>query len=91
MIAKQVRIAGRVQGVGYRDWMVRRANRLGLFGWVRNRSDGTVEAFVQGDVVVVEELLRHCRRGPPGAAVTLIHEDLTEPTEDLGFRRLPTL
>ena len=91
MIAKQVRIAGLVQGVGYRDWMVRQANRLGVFGWVRNRADGTVEAFVQGDAVVVEELLRHSRRGPPGAAVTLIHEDLVEPTEDVGFRRLPTL
>lgn len=91
MTAKQLRIAGLVQGVGYRDWMVRQANRLGVVGWVRNRGDGTIEAFVQGDVATVEELLRACRRGPPGASVSLIHEDFAEPIEELGFRRLPTL
>lgn len=90
MNAKRLRIAGHVQGVGYRDWMVRKANQLGVAGWVRNRRDGTVEAFVQGETAIVEELLRACRLGPPGASVSLIHEDLTEPTEDAGFRRLPT-
>lgn len=75
MRAKRLRIAGMVQGVGYRDWMVREARRLGVAGWVRNRGDGSVEAFVQGDVAAVEELLRSCRRGPPGASVSLIHED----------------
>jgi len=88
--AKQLRIAGLVQGVGYRDWMVRQATRLGVSGWVRNRRDGSVEAFVQGDVAAVEELLRNCRRGPAGASVSLIHEDLAEPVEEPGFRRLPT-
>ncbi len=91
MTAKRLQIAGLVQGVGYRDWMVRQATRLGVFGWVRNRGDGTVEAFVQGDVAAVEELLRACRRGPAGAAVSLIHEDLAEPTEELGFHSLPTM
>lgn len=91
MTAKTLRIAGLVQGVGYRDWMVRQANRLGVSGWVRNRRDGSVEAFVQGDVAAVEELLRHCRRGPAAASVSLIHEDLADPVEEPGFRRLPTL
>ena len=51
-------ISGRVQGVGFRDWMVREAGRLGVSGWVRNRRDGTVEALVDGDTASVEELLR---------------------------------
>jgi len=50
MIAKRVVIAGRVQGVGYRDWMVARAREIGLSGWVRNLPDGSVEALVAGDL-----------------------------------------
>lgn len=85
MIAKRLRIEGRVQGVGYRAWMVRNATRLGLAGWVRNHAGGWVEALVEGETAAVEELLRACRRGPPGASVSLIHEDLAEPEETLGF------
>ncbi len=91
MSTKRLRIGGLVQGVGYRDWMVRQANQLGVTGWVRNRGDGTVEAHVDGDTAAVEELLRACRRGPPGASVSLIHEDLVDPEEEPGFRKLPTL
>lgn len=85
MTAKQLRIHGIVQGVGYRAWMVRTATRLLVAGWVRNRGNGTVEALVEGETAAVEELLRACRRGPPGASVTLIHEDLVEPEELVGF------
>ena len=49
MIARRLVIHGRVQGVGYRYAMVDAAERCGVAGWVRNRRDGTVEAFVQGD------------------------------------------
>ena len=91
MSAKRLRIHGRVQGVGYRHWMVSTATRLGVTGWVRNRGDGTVEAQVEGDTAAVEELLRACRRGPVGAAVSLIHEDLVEPEGVLGFEAKGTL
>jgi acylphosphatase len=91
MTAKLLRIAGIVQGVGYRAWMVHRAEHLGVSGWVRNRGDGTVEALVHGDTAAVEELLRNCRIGPPAASVTLIHEELAEPEPEPGFRALPTL
>ncbi len=91
MIAKRLRIEGLVQGVGYRTWMVRKAETLGVAGWVRNRRDGSVEALVYGDTASVEELLRHCRVGPVAASVSLIHEDLAEPEEEPRFRALPTL
>ena len=91
MTARRLVISGRVQGVGYRDWMVSRARRLGLSGWVRNLGEGTVEALVDGDEPAVEELLRQCRRGPPLAHVTDIVEQLAEPPEETGFRRRPSV
>ncbi len=91
MSTRQVIIAGRVHNVGYRDWMVATARALGVSGWVRNRRDGTVEAMVDGETSAVEEFLRACRRGPRGAEVTEITENLAEPLDEPGFRRLPTL
>lgn len=89
MIAKRVVITGRVHGVGYRDWMERRARALGIHGWVRNRADGSVEALVAGDADAVEELLRLCRRGPRLAEVSSIVDELTEPPDQPGFVRAP--
>ncbi len=91
MSAKRLRIHGHVQGVGYRQWMVHAATTLGVAGWVRNEADGSVAAFAEGDTAAVEELLRACRRGPPGASVVLIHEDLTEPEGRVDFIAKPTL
>lgn len=68
----QVRIEGRVQGVGYRAWTYRMARELGLRGWVRNRADGSVEALFQGPPDKVEHMLRACEVGPPGAAVVRV-------------------
>lgn len=67
-----VRIEGRVQGVGYRAWVVRAANGLGLTGWVRNRDDGSVEAVFQGPPDVVQDMLRRCEIGPPAADVSRV-------------------
>jgi len=86
MAAKRLIIAGRVQGVGYRQWLTARAEAAGLSGWVRNRSDGTVEALLAGETAAVEELVRQCRRGPRLAVVSSI-----EPPAEPGFRSLPTL
>lgn len=91
MISKRLVIHGVVQGVGFRHWMTRMAAPLMVAGWVRNRGDGTVEALVMGEAAEVEELLRACRRGPPGASVTLIHEDLVEPEEMEGFEARASL
>jgi acylphosphatase len=91
MTARRVVIAGRVQGVGYRDWMVAAAGRLGVSGWVRNRRDGTIEALVDGEMSAVEELLHACRRGPRAAEVASITEELADPPDEPGFVRRPTV
>jgi len=85
MSTKRLVIAGRVQGVGFRDWMTEQAAALGLDGWVRNRTDGTVEALIAGETDAVEELARLCRRGPALAKVVSITEDLAEPPDEPGF------
>ncbi len=85
MNAKRLVIAGRVQGVGFRAWIVEKARELGVDGWVRNRGDGAVEVLIAGDVAAVEELSRACRRGPRFAEVVRIDEELAEPPEEPGF------
>ncbi len=60
-----VTITGRVQGVWFRDWTKRQAVRLGLFGWVRNRSDNSVEALFHGESGAIEQMIEKCRSGSP--------------------------
>ena len=62
-------IHGRVQGVFYRDSMRLEAQRLGVSGWVKNRSDGSVEAAVHGDPAAVDAIVRWAHRGPELAHV----------------------
>jgi len=84
-------ISGRVQGVGYRDWTMTTARRLGLAGWVRNRTDGSVEALIVGDDKAVGEMIDACRRGPIAARVDNVD---VEPVDldvlPQGFTQLPT-
>ena len=72
MIASRLVIRGRVQGVGYRYAMADTAQALGVTGWVRNRRDGTVEAFVQGEAAAIDAILAWCSQGPPSARVSAI-------------------
>jgi acylphosphatase len=62
-------IYGRVQGVFFRHSMCREAQRLAVAGWVRNRSDGTVEAVVHGESADVDIIVRWAKRGPELAQV----------------------
>jgi len=82
----RVLIRGRVQRVGYRAWTEYTALEIGLEGWVRNRSDGAVEALFAGPADDVAAMLEACRQGPPGARVESIDEH--EATKgDLALRR----
>jgi len=85
-------ITGRVQGVGYREWMIHRATALGLRGWVRNRRDRRVEAVACGPQEMLDVLVDACRRGPPSARVDTV--EVAPSTEAIaagaGFAQRPT-
>ena len=66
-VRAHVYVSGRVQGVFFRSETEDLAQRLDVKGWVRNLSDGRVEALFEGEKERVEEAIEFCRRGPPGA------------------------
>ncbi|WP_206367554.1 acylphosphatase [Sphingomonas sp. HDW15A] len=67
--ARRIRVTGRVQGVFFRAWTREQAKRLGVFGWVRNCADGSVEAHVEGEQAAVEEMIAAMKHGPGAARV----------------------
>ena len=69
MIALHISIFGRVQTVGFRNWIKESAEKKRLSGWVRNASDGSVEVFIQGEDETVNDLLGLCWEGPDLADV----------------------
>ena len=73
-IVRRVIMHGRVQGVGFRDWARHVAHSRGIEGWVRNRSDGSVEAVLAGSRHAIDAMIVVCRKGPPSAAVDAIAE-----------------
>jgi acylphosphatase len=87
----RLRIEGFVQAVGYRNFAIEEAKKLGLDGWIRNRSDGTVEAIVSGGTKAVELFVQACMRGPTGSRVANIEMGPAEPPAEKGFRRRPSL
>ncbi len=89
-MAKRLTITGLVQGVYYRASFEQQAVALGLRGWVRNRSDDSVEALVDGDAAAVDAIIAWSRQGPPAARVAnVIIEDAAASGE--AFTILPTL
>jgi len=85
-----VTIQGRVQGVWYRGWTVDQAQALGLSGWVRNLSNGDVEAVFSGDEQAVEKMLNHCWQGPKLARVDAVKATDTESINERKFTQKPT-
>lgn len=89
--AARLTITGRVQGVFYRASCVQQAQALGLLGWVRNRRNGDVEAWVQGPDPAVASIIRWCHQGPPAAEVTGVVVEPAAPDPALqGFHQTPT-
>jgi acylphosphatase len=90
MITKHLVISGRVQGVGYRNYLAYKAQQFHITGWVRNRSNGSVEAVIQGTPENVAALILRAHRGPPKSMVTSVEVNdtagnftafITRPTE----------
>ena len=90
MIARRLRIHGRVQGVFFRNWTVAEAEALGVRGWVRNRRDGSVEALAFGEREAVEALIARCREGPPAARVERVEVEDADGEAPEGFSKAPT-
>ncbi len=87
----RVVIAGRVQGVWYRKWTVGEATRRGLSGWVRNLSDGRVEAVFSGVDEGVKAMVAACHDGPPAAEVRTVTIEPWIETLPTGFHQRPTV
>ena len=85
MIRRRVVVAGRVQGVFFRDSCQRLATQQGVSGWIANRDDGTVEAAFEGDPAAVQALVDWCRNGPPSARVSSIEVFDEEPQNERDF------
>ena len=93
-MTRQIRVRGRVQGVGFRDALRAEALRLGVAGWVRNRTDGSIEALLRGSDDAVKRLIEWSRRGPPAARVERLESDAPAdalPESCAGFDIRPSL
>ena len=75
-IHKNIRITGKVQGVGFRYHAMHAASNIGVTGFVRNLSEGAVYIEAEGSLSSVEAFIAWCRQGPPRARVD--HLDITE-------------
>jgi acylphosphatase len=73
-----IRVYGEVQGVGFRSWTARRAQRAGLSGYVRNEPDGSVLIVVEGEEESIARLIEECRKGPPLARVERVDVEWQE-------------
>lgn len=84
-------VRGLVQGVGFRHALCTEARQAGLTGWVRNRHDGSVEAFLQGPPAAVADVVDWAHRGPPAARVDAVDIALAGADPMLaGFEQWPT-
>lgn len=80
----EIRVEGRVQGVGFRHFTVQRARRLGVDGWVRNERDGSVRVVAEGSRESLEQLLEVVNTGPSTAHVERAEPEWSRASEDLG-------
>ncbi len=86
----RILVEGRVQGVWYRGWTVEQANAHDLDGWVRNLTDGRVEAVLHGPADRVDRMIQACRAGPPAANVTAVTVEPWSDHPGHGFHQRPS-
>jgi acylphosphatase len=86
--AKTFRVRGRVQGVGFRWFVESAARQIGIAGWVRNRSDGSVEVLAQGSREQLFALRAKLHEGPRAARVDEVEEFEAQPQEDMKTFRI---
>jgi len=85
-IAFRFEVFGRVQGVGFRYFVHETASRLGVVGWVRNRPDGSVEAWAEGLAAVIEQFAAALKEGPRMARVSRLEQLPVTPVSCDAFR-----
>lgn len=90
-VAVRARIYGRVQGVWYRGWTEQEANLLGLFGWVRNRKDGSVETLFIGAEDAVQKMVTRCSVGPATATIERVETEKAQGVAPSRFEVKPTV
>jgi acylphosphatase len=86
LLRLRLEISGRVQGVWFREATRIEAERLGVYGWVRNCADGSVEAVLEGPPDAVRKLERWCHSGPPAARVVAVKSNPEPPAGEHEFR-----
>ncbi len=92
-MAIRIVLEGRVQKVGLRQWIKQKATGLSVSGWVRNRTNGTVEAFFYGSESQVRSVVKMCYKGPSFAFIKKIKEfpQVHIPSVSIEFMILPTI
>lgn len=88
MVQYEVKITGRVQGVGFRYFVQKRANEFGIKGWVKNTRDGGVLVMARGDLKDMETFLEHLRIGPSMARVVKLEKSKLPGLEDFADFRV---
>jgi acylphosphatase len=88
LVAKTYRVRGRVQGVGFRWFVENEAAKLGISGWVRNRSDGSVEVLAQGSREQLFALRAKLHEGPRAARVDDVEEFESQPQQSIKTFRI---
>lgn len=87
----RILIVGHVQGVFFRDWTVGVARQLGVAGWVRNRSDGSVEALATGDARQLDAFIARMHEGSPPSRVDAVHVEDAGSENVKGFAKRSTV
>ncbi len=87
MATQRVFVSGKVQGVGYQDYMVRKAREHGVVGWVRNTRDGRVEMLASGEDEAVAAFIESSRQGPMFCRVDSVEADPDSEKPAKGFTK----